>query len=254
MLISSCATRLAQLRLSYFFLALICAMAGCASAGSGNQSLIDIYRQAISSTVRTAEDREADAKRKPLEFLEFTEVGPGMEVLDVSAGAGYTTQLLALVVGPGGTVWAQVPEMRPALEQRLARIPQANIVPVITPFDSPVPANAPRFDLITLIWNYHDIAYLPVDRAKMNQRLFGALKSGGHLVVIDHAAKSGAGTSQAKSLHRIDEAVVVAELEQAGFRLEKETDAFRSRADNRSQAIFSMTVPVDNFALRFVKP
>jgi hypothetical protein len=32
--------------------------------------------------------------------------------------------------------------------------------------------------LITIVLNYH-IAYLPVDRARMNARLFAALKPGG---------------------------------------------------------------------------
>jgi predicted methyltransferase len=55
-------------------------------------------------------------------------------------------------------------------------------------------------DLITIIMNYHDIAYMPVDRAKADQRLFNALKTGEHLVVMDHYAKSGSGISAAKSL------------------------------------------------------
>ncbi len=256
MSISPCVTeRLARFQRSFVFLALICAMDGCISARSdSSQSLIDSYRQAIASPVRTPEDREADARRKPLEFLEFANVRPDMQVLDVSAGAGYTTQLMALVVGTGGAVWAQEPELRPTLKQRLSRSRHGNIVPVIRPFDTPVPDDAPKFDLITLIWNYHDIVYLPVDRLKMNRRLFEALKPGGHLVVIDHSAKAGAGTNVAKTLHRIDQAVVVTELEQVGFRLERESNAFRNPADTRDEVIFGMTIPVDNFALRFVKP
>ncbi len=232
------------------------ALNGCAEprATANAPSLVDVYQRAVASAVRTDEDRDADAKRKPLEFLQFTRVEPGMRVLDVAAGAGYTTQLLALVVGQGGTVWAQSPKLRPAFEERLAKHPQPNIVPVVRPFDDPVPADAPKLDLITLIWNYHDIAYLPVDRAKMNQRLFDALKHGGHLVVIDHAAKAGSGTSDTKTLHRIDEAVVLNELRQAGFRLEDESEAFRSPLDPRDQEVFHMAIPVDNFALRFVKP
>ena len=71
-----------------------------------------------------------------------------------------------------------------------------------------MPDQAPKLDLITLILNYHDITYLPVDRAKMDERLYGALKPGGHLVVVDHSAKPGTGTSVGKTLHRIDEALV----------------------------------------------
>jgi len=136
----------------------------------------------------------------------------------------------------------------------VAKLQQANIVPVVQPFDDPVPANAPKLDLITLIMNYHDIAYMPVDRAKMNQRLFNALKPGGHLVVLDHSAKAGSGISAAKTLHRIDEKVVVDEFQQAGFKLEQEGDFLRNPDDPRDQAFFNMKIPTDKFALRFVKP
>lgn len=224
------------------------------SQSDGSQALSESYKQAVASPIRTEEDRGADAKRKPLEFLQFTNVRPGMRVLDIAAGGGYTTQLLALVVGSNGTVWAQGTKSQAALEERLANHPQANIVPVIRPFEDPIPNGVPKLDLITIIMNYHDIAYMTVDRAKMNQRLFNALKPGGHLVVLDHSAKEGSGISAAKSLHRIDEKVVVAEFQQAGFQLEQEDDFLKNPADPRDQAFFDMKIQTDKFALRFVKP
>ena len=77
-----------------------------------SQAVSEIYKQAVASPIRTDDDRNADAKRKPLEFLQFTNVRPGMRVLDIAAGGGYTTQLLALVVGSNGTVWAQGTQSR----------------------------------------------------------------------------------------------------------------------------------------------
>ena len=219
-----------------------------------SRAVTKIYKQAIASPVRTDEDRNADAKRKPLEFLQFTKVQPGMNVLDIAAGSGYTTQLLALVVGSKGTVWAQGTESQSALEKRLANNPQTNIVPVVQPFEDPMPNGLLKLDLITIIMNYHDIAYMPVDRAQMNQRLFNALKTGGHLVVMDHSAKAGSGISAAKSLHRIEEKVVVDELKQAGFQLELEGGFLKNSGDPREQAFFNMKIPTDKFALRFVKP
>lgn len=218
------------------------------------QSVYESHKQAVASSIRTDEDRGVDAKRKPLEFLQFTNVRPGMRVLDIAAGGGYTTQLLALVVGSNGIVWAQGTKSLQALEERLASHPQANIVPVIRPFEDPVPDDAAKLDLITIIMNYHDIAFMPVDRTKMNQRLFKALKQGGHLVVLDHSAKAGSGISAAKILHRIDEKVVVDEFRQAGFQLEKSGDFVKNPDDPRDQAFFDMNIQTDKFALRFVKP
>jgi predicted methyltransferase len=108
--------------------------------------------------------------------------------------------------------------------------------------------------LITIVLNYHDIAYLPVDRARMNARLFAALKPGGRLVVIDHSAKSGTGIADAKTLHRIDEATVLAELRQAGFVLDTTSDFLRNPADSREVSSGDGRIPTDKFALRFVKP
>ena len=121
-------------------------------------------------------------------------------------------------------------------------------------FEDPVPDQAPKLDLITLVLNYHDITYLPVDRAKMNQRLFAALKPGGHFVVIDHSAKTGADISVGKTLHRIDEAIVLAEVRKAGFVLEADSDFLRDPADTREESSGDAKIPTDKFALRFVKP
>ncbi len=233
----------------------LAAMLGSCAAPElgGPEALRDRYKQAIASPLRTDADRKEDVRRRPLDFLEFTQVQPGMRVLDVSAGDGYTTQLIALVLGDSGVVWGQTPALRPALQERLRLHPQGNMVIVERPFEDPVPADAPPFDLITLVYNYHDIAYLPVDRARMNKRLFDALKPGGHLVLIDHSAEFGSGTRDTKTLHRIDEQLVVSELQQAGFRVEHESDTFRNPDDQRTERIFDMAIPVDNFALRFVK-
>lgn len=246
---------LSKLTVVLAFTGLVWSVNGNAATPSGeSQDLDALYRQVAASPIRTEEDRQADAARKPVEFLRFANVHPGMLVLDVATGRGYTTQLLALAVGSKGTVWAQADKPRTELGERLADHPQPNIIPVVRPYDDPVPGDAPKLDLITIVLNYHDIAYMPVDRVRMNQRLFSALKSGGHLVVIDHSAKKGEGIAVAKTLHRIDEAVVLGELQQAGFKLEQEGDFLHNPSDPREQPFFHMKMPTDSFALRFVKP
>lgn len=212
------------------------------------------YESVIASAIRTDQDRRMDASRHPAELLAFAQVKPGMKVLDISAGAGYTSQLLALAVTPSGMLWAQSPKPGPTLLKRLEDHPQSDFVIVTQPFEDPVPEGTPKLDLITLVLNYHDITYLPVDRAKMNARLFAALKPGGHFVVIDHSGRSGTGISEGKTLHRIDEAVVLTEVRQAGFVLEAEGNFLRNPADTREESSNQPKVPTDKFALRFVKP
>ncbi|HSC24140.1 MAG TPA: methyltransferase [Casimicrobiaceae bacterium] len=239
-----------------FIVALACsgALLGCATAPADSPVLAARYADAIASPIRTEQDRRMDAERKPAEFLPFAHVMPGMRVLDVSAGGGYTSQLLALAVGPQGTLYAQTPRPSDTLRKRLAEHPQANFVLVERPFDDPVPDGTPPLDLVTLILNYHDISYLPVDRKAMNAKLFAALKPGGHFVVIDHSSRAGKGISEGRTLHRIDEAVVVDEVRRAGFVLEAEGDFLRNPDDPRDTPSGAPKVPTDKFALRFVKP
>jgi len=243
----------------FYFLFAIFGMAWsvCGNAATPKDDSLDLtqlYQQVAASPIRTDDDRQVDAARKPVGFLQFAKVQPGMMILDVATGRGYTTQLLALTVGNSGKVWAQADQPRDELLKRLASHPQPNIIPIVRPYDDPVPDDAPKLDLITIILNYHDIAYMPVDRVKMDMRLFSALKSGGHLIVIDHSAKKGEGITVAKSLHRIEESVVLDELKKAGFQLEQEGDFLHNPADPRDQPFFHMKMPTDSFALRFVKP
>ena len=236
--------------------AALVAIAGCTTpAVAPSTSAASMrYDSVIDNPLRTEQDRRMDAARKPAEFLPFTQVRPGMAVLDVSAGGGYTSQLLALAVGPTGKLYAQTPRPGAALTKRLADHPQANLIVVERPFEDPIAPDMPKLDLITIVLNYHDISYLPVDRAKMNQRLFAALKPGGNLVVIDHSARSGTGIADGKTLHRIDEAVVRNELRQAGFVLDAEGNFLRNPADARDDPSGEPKVPTDKFVLRFVRP
>ena len=212
------------------------------------------FAAVIDSPVRTEDDHKADDRRKPADFLRFAQIKPGMNVLDVSAGAGYTTQLLALAVGPTGNVWAQSAKASAKMEKRLSAHPQANIHPLVRSFEDPYPADAPRLDLITFVLNYHDIANEPVDRAKMDKHLLEALKPGGHMILIDHAAQRGSGLRDTNTLHRIDEETVVSELEHAGFKVEARSDFLQNKADPRTEAFFDYKGQSDRFALRLVRP
>ena len=238
-----------------FLLAAVLALAAPSIRATAAQGMAGPdFAAVVASPDRTDEDRKADERRKPLQLLGFAQVRPGMNVLDISAGGGYTTQLLALAVGPQGAVWAQGSKANSGMEKRLAAHPQANIHPLVRPFDDPYPGDAPQLDLITFVLNYHDVANTPTDRAVMNRRLFEALKPGGHLVVIDHAAQPGSGLRDTKTLHRIDEAVVLGELQQAGFVLEERSPFLQDATDPRTQAFWDRKEGTDRFALRLVRP
>ena len=127
---------------------------GCTSAPLADYfALAESYQRVIASPLRTEQDRRMDHSRHPAELLSFTQVKPGMKVLDVSAGRGYTTQLLAIAVGAKRMVWAQAQRINPDLTKRLAEQPQSNVTVVQRPFDDPIAADAGKLDLVTVVLN-----------------------------------------------------------------------------------------------------
>jgi predicted methyltransferase len=71
---------------------------------------------------------------------------------------------------------------------------------------------------------------------------------------VDHSAKPGTGVSVARTLHRIDRDVVVAEVTQAGFVLDAEGRFLSNPSDTRDISSGDGQINTDKFVLRFVKP
>jgi predicted methyltransferase len=235
------------------------AMAACLDlAGAAAQGTPD-YAALIAAPDRSAADRATDARRDPLKALAFIGARPGMKVLDMGAGGGYSTELMARAVGPNGVVYGQnAPNFSEramaAFEARTKTPAGKPIVGLSRPFDDPLPADVRDLDLITLLFFYHDTTYMGVDRAKMNAKLFAALKPGGYLVIADHSAAPGAGVTVGRSLHRIEESLLRSEVEAAGFKLVGEGDFWRHPEDTHDFTTQPPTKPANEFVLKFQKP
>jgi predicted methyltransferase len=246
-------------------LAALSLLAACATAAPAPQAPAPAGPAAlVAAADRTEADRALDAGRRPVEFLAFLDLRPGMKVADLGAGGGYTTELLARAVGPSGRVWAQNSQallgfVGEAWAARLARPVNANVVRVDREFDAPLPPEAAGLDLVVMNALYHDTVWMKTDRAAMDRAVLAALRPGGQFVVIDSSARAGTGTADAQTLHRIDEATVTAEVVAAGFRLAGTGDFLRNPADARDwnaspRAAAERRGTSDRFVLRFVKP
>ena len=235
-------------RMRFIAVVLAGVLAGCATYAPAPD-----YQALVASPDRSEADRTNDVRRNPVQFLLFYGVRPGMAVADLSAGGGYTTELLARAVGATGKVYAHNTP-KPRLMERMKNPVMTNVVELVRPFDDPLSPEARNLDLVTFNFNYHDTTYMDVDRAKMNRGVFDALRPGGLYVVADHSALPGAGISVGKSLHRIEEAVVRREVEAAGFRFVAEGGFLRNPADPRDAPVFKPRQPNDEFVLKFVKP
>src|ERR1700754_225267 len=93
------------------------------------------YRSIVASSDRTAADRENDNKRHPIELLEFIAPKTGWRVLDMAAGAGRSTGMLARAVSPDGKVLAQHAKASEKFSERKKLPAMANVEDVVTPFD-----------------------------------------------------------------------------------------------------------------------
>ncbi len=217
------------------------------------------YAALLAAPDRSDADREADKRRDPLPLLKFAGPKPGMTVLDMGAGGGYSTELMARAVAPNGKVYGQFPAdgFQKAIDNFNARLKtpaMSDAAADFRPFDDPISPDMPPLDLITFLFYYHDTTYMKVDREQMDRKMFAALKPGGILVLADHSAAAGADISVGKSLHRIDEAIVRKELEAAGFKFVAAGDFWRVPGDTRDFSSNRPPSPVDAFVLKYQKP
>ncbi|OHD07324.1 class I SAM-dependent methyltransferase [Sphingopyxis sp. RIFCSPHIGHO2_12_FULL_65_19] len=221
------------------------------------------YKVALADPARPDADRTRDAARKPADLLAFAQIAPGEKVGDFVMGGGYVTRLLAAAVGPAGKVYGFQPAEFIAFkkqygdDQAAVDAAYVNVDAVAGPFAAP--AFPEPLDTIITVQNFHDLYLKPFPEgtgAKASAALFAALKPGGTLVVVDHSAANGSGTTLSDSLHRIDKDAVVAALTGAGFKLEAENDLYRRPDDPRTANVFDKEIrgKTDQFALRFRKP
>ncbi len=220
------------------------------------------YTALVTAADRDAADKAMDVGRQPAAMLAFVGVRPGQKVAELMAGRGYTAELLARAVGKQGRVYGQNNAFvvsrfaaRPWSE-RLSKPVCGNIVRLDRELEDPFPAELKNLDLVVMNLFYHDAIWFQTDRKAMNAAVFRALKPGGRYVVIDHSAKAGAGVSVAKSLHRVEENVVRAEITAAGFALTASSDFLRHPADTRDGNALDgeKRGATDRFALSFRKP
>jgi predicted methyltransferase len=244
---------------------LIAAMALPIAASSAPVLRVPVYiARAAADPARKGQAAD-DARRHGPEIVAFAGLKPGGKVLDLIPGAAYWTRLFAKTVGPKGHVYGVWPKAyADEAHQNVVdyealghTVDFANVSGSVQPTDLlTVPV---RVDLVFTAQNYHDYPDKfmgNLDPSVFNRAAFAALKPGGVLLIIDHAAKAGSGMRDTDTLHRIDPAIVRKQVVAAGFRFVGESRLLANPADDHSKAVFDKSIRghTDQFIYKFVKP
>jgi predicted methyltransferase len=247
-------------------LALVALIGGLALGGATTARGADAYDAAVAQPGRSKDDRERDALDHPAQILRLTGIKPGMKVADVLAADGYYSELLSYLVGPRGHVqlinnaafekWSEggwAPRLQngrlPNVEHQLAELEH-------------MPLGEKSLDAVLLIKVYHDMYWVQpdsiwpkVDVPAVLDEIARAVKPGGILLLVDHSARPGTGSSDAGSLHRIDEQFARHDFESRGFRVIATSDVLRHPEDKRDLISYKgpMLGKTDRFVLVFRK-
>ena len=229
---------------------------------------------AIARPGRLPQDLARDERSRPAAVISLLNLAAGDRVVDVFAGGGYYSELLASVVGDGGEVLLHNNEGFRAwgvniLNDRFTGRTIGNITQHLREIaDLDLGTNS--LDAALLVMAYHDMyvvpkryngeKYVPVgqpaDVDHFLQQIYRSLKPGARFVVVDHAAGDTTSEDDAFELHRLHEAFARSEIESRGFRFVDSTDVLRNSADDRSMIVFDSDVQgrTDRFVLAFEKP
>ncbi len=242
------------------------ALAFMAAIVAGSTSALDIaaLKAALASAERPAADRDADARRKPAETLDFFGIEAGMTVVDLVAAGGYFTEVLATAVGTQGKVYMQNSpasltgerglRTEQAIVDRLAGGRLANVERLNTGYEALGLADG-SLDAAVIALEYHELyrAEDPQTEARFLAEMKRALKSGGILGIIDHAGNAG---NDNGPMHRAELERVLAGAAAAGFVVDGTSDLLSNPADDRSKTVFDPAFRgvTDQFIVKLRKP
>ncbi len=245
-------------------LTLTAALAALTLGGLNALAAPDPITVALATPTRPAADAARDTTRKAAELLALARVRPAEQVADMMPGGGYFTRLFAALAGPKGHVYALVPtefaersERTRAGAEALAKDPAlGNVSALVQPLAAL--ATPQPLDLVWTSQNYHDVynGFGAATAAAMDAAVFKALKPGGRFIVSDHAALAGTGVDAATPLHRIDPALVKAQVLAAGFVFDGASPVLANPADPKTAGVFDPAVrgKTDQFVFSFHKP
>lgn len=246
------------------FMLAFAALAGCAHIGVADS---DAIARQLAAPSRSADDRARDARDRPDAVLALAEFGRGDTIADIFGGGGYYSEILSGIVGPQGKVLLvnNAPYdayAKKGLEPRLASDRLPNVRYSIAPNES-LGLGQNTLDGALIVMSYHDLYYVDpdngwaaIDAGQFIDQIVAALKPGGRLLVVDHAAREGTGKTDAQALHRIEESFAVGDFKAHGLQFIGSIETLRNREDDHSKNVFDPAIKgkTDRFVHLYRKP
>lgn len=239
-------------------------LAACASmSGSPDAAL----QASIDHPDRSVADRERDPRDQPQVILQFAGFKPGMVIADIFGGGGYYSEILSRLVGPNGRVrlinnqpyhdYAKADAIPRFADQRLP-----NVSYEINPSDD-MKLGRSSLDGALIIMSYHDLyvaddagGWPAIASGQFIDQIVTALKPGGVLLIVDHSAQAGTGSTAAQTLHRIDEAFAIADFKAHGLEFAGSIPNLRNADDPRTLGVMNPDIrgKTDRFVHLYRKP
>lgn len=220
---------------------------------------------ALSSDIRSDEERKRDINRKPVETLEFFGLKDDMTVVEMIPGQGWYTKILGTVLQDKGKLYVSIGTDR--LAEDVKQLGASGMFEVAGKVEGFTKTEQPGFifdissidlgvkdaDMVLTFRNVHNLSAKA--RELTNKAVFEALKPGGIYAVVDHTKRHMQPFS-AVTWRRIDPVIIIKEALDAGFEFVGFSD-IHARAedtlefDSRHESLVNES---DRFTLKFRKP
>lgn len=207
---------------------------------------------AVAGEHRPPENRARDIYRHPVETLVFFEIEPDMDVLEVSPGGGWYTEILAPYLRASGKLTVALPsaERRRAkyrkrfLDMQAARPELFGAIDVVT-FDPPSPIELGPDESVDLVLTFRNTHNWIGDGGENEAygAIFDVLRPGGVLGVVQHRAADGTNPTETAKSGYVSEAYVIAVATEAGFELVGRSDINRNAKDSHEHPEGVWTLP-----------
>ena len=245
------------------FVVAVAALSGRAAASDFSATEAKL-KAALAMDHRSAESRERDENRNPVEAMRFCRLEDSMTVIEFGPGSGWYTEVLGPVLQEKGRLIIVYKDSWMAdLDPLLARGFMSAVEKY--PIDLSWNSDLKRFDIGEVAYDVRDAGlalnireyhnFGPEGASRMNRATYDALKPGGYYCIIDHTRRHMEPTNQ-ENRRRADPVQVILEVQAAGFELVDSADLFFKPDDELRYEVGRKTVKgnTDRFALLFRKP